>query len=186
MRVVDTLRQFVSNNRIVTTMGLGSAFFVLAEPTLISIALGFPFLLIGESIRVISSGFIQKNSRLAQEGPYSFTRNPLYFGSFIMGLGFVIMASQWYLFVLYFLTFYFIYDSTIGAEEQYLAKKFGSTFEEYQKKVPRFFPNVTGVGSWEGSFSWDLVKKHREWNTCLGIFLVVILVFFKMMIGPLI
>jgi len=180
MKVIDRLRYMVSHHRIVTTMVLAIGFLVLADPDGLSMGLGIPFILLGEVIRISSSGFIHKDSTLAREGPYSFSRNPLYLGNFFLGLGFVIMASQWYLIGIFLILFYFIYDSTIKEEEKKLLKQFGGIYEDYVNRVPLFFPNVTRSGSWKGKFSWRLVKKHREFNTCYGILLGIGLIFLKM------
>ena len=39
-----------------------------------------------------AAGTIRKNRVLTTHGPYAFTRNPLYFGSFIIGIGFGVLA----------------------------------------------------------------------------------------------
>ena len=112
------LRYLVSRYRIVTSMVFAILFFVVVKPNMISIVLGLPFLFLGEAIRLFSSGYIQKNSVLTQEGPYSLSRNPLYLGNFFLGFGFVVMAFQWYLIGLYLVLFYFIYEATIKEEEK--------------------------------------------------------------------
>ncbi len=180
--MISRFRYVVSHNRIITSVALGLLLFLFAKPTLLSIALGLPFLLLGEAIRIYSSGYIQKDSVLAREGPYSLTRNPLYLGNFFLGLGFVIMASRWYLIGIYLILFYFVYDSTIQEEERKLLEQFGRLYEEYAGRVPRFFPNGRAWGSWRGEFSWSLVKKHREVNTCYGIVLGIGFVLLKMII----
>jgi len=55
--------------------------------------------LVGLLIRGWASGHIMKNQRLATTGPYAFTRNPLYFGSFLIAVGFAI-AAHWSLVLL--------------------------------------------------------------------------------------
>jgi len=182
VKMIDRLRYMVSHNRIVTTMILAIGFLMLADPNAFSMGWGFPIILLGEIIRISSSGFIHKDSSLAQEGPYSMSRNPLYLGNFFLGFGFVIMASKWYLIGIFLILFYFIYDATIKEEEKKLLEQFGQSYEDYVNRVPRFFPNITGFGSWNGRFSWGLVKKHREFNTCYGILLGIGLIFLKMVL----
>lgn len=82
-----------------------------------------------------------KNSRLIQEGPYSACRNPLYFFSLIgsVGVGF---STETILYpVIIFVVFLVYYPFTIRKEEVYLLSIYGQEFEEYMKRVPRFWPN---------------------------------------------
>src|SRR5262249_61355403 len=59
-------------------------FVIISRPTWRSLAIGAPIALAGALIRAWASGHLRKNAELAVSGPYAFTRNPLYFGSFIM------------------------------------------------------------------------------------------------------
>ena len=52
-------------------------------PNLLGLAICF----LGASFRFWSSGYLRKNNRLAIGGPYSLTRNPLYFGTYVMAVG---------------------------------------------------------------------------------------------------
>lgn len=173
------LSKLVGRNRIVTSLLLGAAFWFFARPTLASIAAGVPFVLLGEAIRTWSSGYIRKNQELATTGPYALTRNPLYLGNGVLGFGFVVMGRSWVFLLLFLAAFSFIYRSTIRQEEERLSAKFGERFSEYVTTVPRFFPRWRGWRSERGSFDWDLVMKHREHRTWLGILVVLALMIMK-------
>jgi len=81
-----------------------------------------------------------KSNSLITEGPYSIVRHPLYFFSFIGAAG-IGLASENVLILALIIGFYlFYYPFTILAEEQKLTEKFGQSYIEYMKKVPRFFP----------------------------------------------
>src|SRR5207247_1749025 len=67
----------------------------LATPTGITIMAGLPIAIAGALLRGMAAGVIRKDSRLATQGPYAWTRNPLYFGSFLLSLGFGIMSANW-------------------------------------------------------------------------------------------
>ena len=69
----------------------------LAEPTLPSILVGLPVAVVGALFRAFAAGVIKKDSTLATSGVYALTRNPLYFGSLHMGLGFAVAGGVWYL-----------------------------------------------------------------------------------------
>ncbi len=66
----------------------------LAIPTPRSILIGFFIMMIGMFFRAWSSGYINKDIELATEGPYSLTRNPLYFGNLVLGCGIAVAANN--------------------------------------------------------------------------------------------
>lgn len=165
--VLARLRQFVSHYRIVTSAAFGALFLLLADPTVRSFLVGLPLVILGELMRTWSSGHIRKDHALATDGPYSLTRNPLYFGSFVLGLGFALMANRWSVLFGFVLLFGLIYDATIEDEEHKLLKQFGEAFAGYCREVPRFFPRMSG---WRRApFQWGLVRKHRELRTWAAI-----------------
>lgn len=183
-KIIVWLRKLVSYNRILTSSVIGFFFFLAARPTLLSICIGLPVVFAGEGIRTWASGHIVKDNTLTISGPYCLTRNPLYFGNFILGLGFVIMSGVIFLPFIFIPLFFFIYDATITREEEFLAGRYGDRFKIYKNGVPRFFPKMDWA-AFSAAFSnsyldWSLIKKHREKNTWLAIFGVILLVIVKM------
>jgi protein-S-isoprenylcysteine O-methyltransferase Ste14 len=84
-----------------------------------------------------------KNNTLITAGPYSISRNPLYFFSLIGALG-VGLASETLLIPAVVLIFFLLYyPGVICGEEKRLAKAHGECFEAYCKKVPSFFPKFS-------------------------------------------
>ena len=71
-------------------------YFWLARPTWRSMALGAIVIVPGLLIRALASGHVRKNEALATSGPYAYTRNPLYLGSLLMGVGFAVAARSWW------------------------------------------------------------------------------------------
>ena len=65
-------------------------------------------------IRAWAAGHIVKNDRLATTGPYAHTRNPLYFGSFLIAAGFAI-AAHWALLLVVVAFFVLVYAPTMRA-----------------------------------------------------------------------
>src|SRR5258705_6417904 len=84
-------------------------FLVFAKPTALTIAIGGAIAFIGVTIRAWSSGHIRKAKELAVSGPYAYTRNPLYVGSFILGIGFTVAAGVWWLALIFAALFLGIY-----------------------------------------------------------------------------
>jgi protein-S-isoprenylcysteine O-methyltransferase Ste14 len=139
----------------------------LANPVAISLLFGTVFIVPGLLIRALASGHVQKNERLATTGPYAYTRNPLYLGSFIMASGFAVAARSLWIVPILIAMFAAIYMPVIRSEEAYLAQHFPE-FAEYARRVPRLAPNPTAAGKQRWEFSKDLYMKHREYNATLG------------------
>jgi protein-S-isoprenylcysteine O-methyltransferase Ste14 len=145
-------------------------YFWLARPTWRSIALGTVLVVPGLLIRALASGHVRKNEVLAMSGPYAYTRNPLYLGSLLMGLGFAGAARSWWVGLALIVMFFAIYIPVIRDEEAFLRQKFPE-FEEYMWRVPRMLPRLVRTGDRDepAGFSFELYLKHREWNALLGV-----------------
>jgi len=157
--------------RIRVPLGFAFAvlYFWLARPSWRSLALGAVLIVPGLLVRALASGHVRKNEALATSGPYAYTRNPLYLGSLLMGVGFAVAARSWWVGVVMVVMFLAIYLPVIRGEEAFLREKFPE-FEEYARRVPRMLPRITRGSSGEegGAFSMDLYLKHREYNALLG------------------
>lgn len=76
-------------------------------------------------------------SELLTEGPYQYTRNPLYLGIIVAYLGLTaLLNSLWPLVTLLPLVWYF--DRVAKREEAYLEAKFGDEFAQYRDSVRRW------------------------------------------------
>jgi protein-S-isoprenylcysteine O-methyltransferase Ste14 len=146
-------------------------YFWLARPTWRFMALGAILVVLGLVIRALASGHVRKNESLATSGPYAYTRNPLYLGSLLMGLGFAVAARSWWVGLILVVMFFAIYVPVIRGEETFLRKTFPE-FEEYARQVPRMLPRLTAHSTSESGasagFSLELYLKHREYNALLG------------------
>jgi protein-S-isoprenylcysteine O-methyltransferase Ste14 len=159
-------------------------YFWLARPTWRFLAIGVVVILPGLLIRALASGHVRKNEVLATSGPYAYTRNPLYLGSLLMGVGFAVAARNWWVGVVLVVMFFAIYLPVIRDEEAFLRQKFPE-FEEYSRQVPRMFPRVKPNSSKDGesgAFSFDLYLKHREYNALLGALAMLAALVVKMML----
>ncbi len=170
--LLQVVQSYIGRHRIILSFIAGVTFIYFSTPTRTAIIAGTPFVLLGEMIRTWASGFIKKDKELAQEGPYALTRNPLYLGNFLIGLGFSIMAYNPILLTLFLLAFSLIYIFTIRNEEKSLSARFGDAYIAYKSKVPAFFPLriIPDQRDFSLNFDWQLIWKHREHHTWLGIF----------------
>jgi len=128
--------------------------------------------LLGLALRAWAAGHIRKNAQLATSGPYAFTRNPLYLGSFLLGLGFTIAAGRLVLGLLFATLFLGIYLPVMRVEASTMAQLFGSQYETYRRAVPLFFPRPTPFresGSPTNRFDGTLYLRYREYRAALGL-----------------
>ncbi|MGH7603775.1 MAG: methyltransferase family protein [Gemmatimonadaceae bacterium] len=154
---------------------LGITYLLFAGPTPLTLAVGGAIALLGVIVRGWASGHISKNERLATTGPYAHTRNPLYFGSFLIAAGFAI-AAHWALLLLVVAFFVLIYAPTMQRERANIAGRFPEAYESYAANVPAFIPRPTpwkATHPDEGAFSTELYMKHGEWKAALTFVLVI-------------
>jgi protein-S-isoprenylcysteine O-methyltransferase Ste14 len=167
-------------------------YFWLARPSWRSMALGEILVMPGLLVRALASGHVRKNESLATSGPYAYTRNPLYLGSLLMGLGFAVAARSWWVGLALVVMFFAIYVPVIRDEEAFLRQRFPE-FGEYAQRVPRMFPRFTPAlsdtsehhaGESPARLSLDLYLKHREYNALLGVLAMTAALIAKMTLLP--
>lgn len=164
--------------RVRTGYPVAVIYLLLANPTFRSICAGAIIAFIGLAIRAAASGHLRKDMELATSGPYARTRNPLYFGSAFLAIGFAIAGwslPEGALVVLYFAVFYY---AVMRNEESDLLVRFGAPFSEYAASVPLFFPSFIVSRSPSSSsassiqisapFSWAQYRKNREYKAFIG------------------
>ena len=115
---------------------LGITYLIFARPMPLTLAVGAAIAFIGVLVRAWASGHISKNERLATSGPYAHTRNPLYFGSFLIAAGFAI-AAHWALLLLVVAFFVLIYAPTMQRERANIAGRFPDAYEAYAARIER-------------------------------------------------
>lgn len=139
---------------------------------------------LGEALRVLVVGYayvkrggVDKRiyaESLVTRGVFGHSRNPLYVGNGLIILSLLLMADSLWGYVLAVPFFVFAYVSIIAAEEQFLRRKFGPGFDDYCRRVNRWFPNFSGFRqSIEGMrFDWRrvVVKEYSSvFSWILGI-----------------
>lgn len=156
--------------RLPLGFALGIGYLVFARPDTRRLLVGALIALAGVAVRAWASGHIMKNDRLATSGPYAYTRNPLYFGSFLIAVGFA-LAAHWALIALVIAFWIVIYRPTMEREKANIRSRFPGAYAEYESNVPTFFPRLT---PWRGpregggqGFSPALYLKHGEWKALL-------------------
>ncbi len=144
-------------------------FLIFAKPALVTLIIGSAVSVLGILIRAWASGHIRKNQNLAVSGPYAFTRNPLYLGSLLLGIGFTIASGVWWLAFIFIVLFLGIYLPVMRVEAEDLTQIFGADFEEYKKAVPLLFPRVTAWKQSVEKFDFQLYLRYREYRAAFGL-----------------
>jgi protein-S-isoprenylcysteine O-methyltransferase Ste14 len=154
---------------------------VVARPNPITILIGSIIAILGLLLRAWASGHIRKNSSLTVSGPYSYTRNPLYLGSFLLGLGFVIAAGQPILWIIFAILFLGIYLPVMRVEERVLAGAFGEEYERYARAVPLFLPSLMPYREVEANSGFDtsLYMRYREYRAAFGLLIALTILVLK-------
>ncbi len=163
--------EWVKHKRVPLGFLFAALYLAFARPTPLTLAVGVPIALAGLLIRAWAAGHIVKNDRLATTGPYAHTRNPLYFGSFLLGAGFAV-AWHWSLLLIVIAFFAGVYAPTMQRERANISGRYPEAYAEWEKNVPSFVPRplpwrAPGGNEPEG-FSFALYKRHGEWQAALG------------------
>jgi len=115
----------------------------------------------------------QEANSLTTTGIYSVVRHPLYLGNYLILAGMALWPHIWWLVILATCLFALYYERIMLAEELFLRKRFGETFETWAAATPAFFPRLRGWKPSPVSFCWRTVLQ-REYNA----FLLILAVFF--------
>ena len=130
----------IARRRVVLGFVVAAVAFACARPSWRSISVGIPLALIGEGLRIWAAGHLVKGREVTMSGPYRLMRHPLYAGSAIIGVGFVVTAGSPLVagIVLGYLAV--MTAAAIRLEEATLRADFGDTYARYaagECRVPR-------------------------------------------------
>lgn len=89
----------------------------------------------------------QKNNRVVNEGPYSISRNPLYFFTMLGFLGTGLALESLTLAAAFLAVFLMTHIPIILREEKHLLGLFGAEYEAYCRRTPRLFPDIRKYAS---------------------------------------
>jgi len=146
---------------------LAAPFLWFARPSPSFLLAGALLAIPGLILRGVAAGHIEKDRVLAASGPYAYLRHPLYAGSFLVGLGYALAGGVWIFIPLFLALFFWIYGGAVWAEEEELARRFGSEYRSYRDRVPAFLPRRGPGRGW--NFQLRLFLRNREWEASLGV-----------------
>src|SRR6266571_8541537 len=163
--------------RVPLGFACAALFFLLARPRPLTLIIGAVVALPGLALRAWASGYLRKNDALATAGPYAYTRNPLYLGSFLIGLGFTVSSGRLILALVFLALFAGIYVPVMRVESQTLADLFGENYRRYAEEVPIFFPRLSPYIANEEAATFDvnLYRRYREYRAAFGLVIAWVL-----------
>jgi protein-S-isoprenylcysteine O-methyltransferase Ste14 len=163
-------RAWAARWRVPLGFVLGVAYLTLSRPTFPLVLAGGTVAAVGLVIRGFAAGCLDKNTQLATGGPYARTRNPLYLGSALLGLGFGIAGGSWGLGAASLAFFLLVYWPVMQREEEFLRRQFGESYNQYAAQVPLFFPALSRRETLSREkFRWGRYRKNREYEAALGV-----------------
>ena len=154
MNKENDIRRLIFKYRSYTPIPFLIVMVWFADPSVLSLIVGFTIVFIGEMIRFWGVSIAGAETRttgsvggtyLITSGPFAYVRNPLYVGNMLVyaGIGVMSMARFPWLLVVAVVWFYVQYYLIVTREEEYLAERFGEEYAAYAKEVRRFLPRLT-------------------------------------------
>jgi protein-S-isoprenylcysteine O-methyltransferase Ste14 len=154
----------------------------LAKPVPVFFAAGLALVGAGEAVRIWAAGHLYKNERVTTSGPYAYVKNPLYLGTFLIIVGFCLMASNYVLMAVGLVVFVAYYAPFKQRRESgRLRERFGEAWVRYDEHVPGYLPRLTPYAAADRlPWSWDAFIRNDEHGTVLAVLLGVALLTWRL------
>lgn len=108
-------------------------------------------MLCGMALRVWGSSYLHaqtvwspdaRNDQFVIDGPFRYTRNPLYLGNVVMAIGFGLLAPlRGWIFIALACSAFAV--ALIRWEELAMRMRYGAAYDAYMREVPILFPRIT-------------------------------------------
>lgn len=125
--------------------------------------LALVIVMLGFCVRIASRGHkeegSQRGEKLVTTGLYSYIRNPMYLGTFLIGTGVTVAIFHPLAIAVFWLGYMAIYIPQIMREEKLLGNLFGANYREYCARVPRLIPAFM---RWR-DFIGELFPRNGKW-----------------------
>jgi protein-S-isoprenylcysteine O-methyltransferase Ste14 len=125
----------------------------------------------GQALRILVIGlaYIRRGGKhrmiaadtLVVDGIFAHARHPLYVGNFLLLTGLMMIWNAPGGYALLAVAGLALY-AMARAEEAFLARTFGAAFADYCARVPRFIPDLRGIGDTLARFTFDWKRVVRK------------------------
>jgi len=141
---------------------------------------GVVLVLFGFLFRVCARGHKEEKSSqgrsLVKDGPYALIRNPMYFGTLLIGIGAIAILFQFWIIFLFLAVFLLIYIPQVRKEEALLAAMFKEEYQEYSKAVPGYFPRIRSLLNLRKHLDLKLSWVKKELSSFIFTLLIILVI----------
>ena len=125
-------------------------------------ALGLAIVVAGIAIRVTARSWKQAHCEggLVTTGPYAVVRNPMYVGSFLIGLGLCVVIGNPAFLALSATAFVVVHWLVARGEERALAAEWPDDYAAYKASVPGWVPSLSRLR--------EAFRQRKSWRSQLG------------------
>jgi protein-S-isoprenylcysteine O-methyltransferase Ste14 len=168
MRFPKPYADIVARLRVPSGFLIVAVFAWFSQPSEWSLIGGGVVAILGLALRGWAAGHLAKNQELATGGPYAYTRNPLYLGTFLVAAGLALAARSPGLGILFTAVFGLVYLPVIQNESEHLTEIFPG-YREYAAEVPMLWPRLPEK-NWKKvhPFRWSLYLRNEEYKAGAG------------------
>lgn len=174
--ITNPLRKGHRRWKPVALLVVSIALIATAHPTPLSVAVGLPLIVAGVALRIWAAGHLLKTRELTVSGPYAYTRNPLYVGTFAIGAGFALLSGTTVAMVAVPVGLLLFFGSYFPRKERtesaLLEKLYGEQYRAYHDAVPALLPRLrpwSPAGASPPPWRFERVRRNSE----LGVVLTV-------------
>jgi len=169
------LVKFLQRTRVFAGYVFAILFLILCRPSGPLLLSGSAIAIVGLVIRAWACGHLRKTNELDASGPYAYTRNPLYLGSFLIAVGFAVASGVWWLALGSVIFFLGIYLPVMNVEKNELKEVIGDEYRQYVDDVPAFIPRLTRGRISNRKFNFQLYLKNGEYEAAIGVLAIALI-----------
>ena len=166
MPEVNTASMLTRTARLRVPLGfvVGVVAIALARPSVSTLMIGVPIAVVGEGVRVWAAGHLEKGQEVTSSGPYRWLRHPLYAGSSVIGVGFIVAAGSPVSALIVATYLALTLTAAVKSEDAWLSERFGVVYDRYRAGAS---PEA------DRAFSLDRAMRNREYRAVAGLVIVV-------------
>lgn len=139
--------------------------------------IGIIFILFGFLLRISARGYKEEQSyqgkNLVKDGPYGLIRDPMYFGTLLIGTGIIFIIFQLWTLPLFLVVFLSIYIPQMKKEKEILSGRFGQDYKNYCKTTPKYFPRIYNLLNLRHYLSIKLNWIKKELSSFIAVITII-------------
>ncbi len=101
-------------------------------------AIGIGVFLAGWAVITVADMDVASPTGIITNGPYAFSRNPMYVGWTMISLGIALILNNIWIFLFLIVTVFYTHKFVILKEEHSLEGQFGEQYQKYKQDVRRY------------------------------------------------